>query len=369
MTKKLLIFIPSIEDGGVEKNLFLVSNYLQANNYSVEILTCNNDKSSNFIKGIKFIGSKNSFWQTKGRKVKYIVCLVILFFNLLSRSSKPLIFAFQANIYAILIAKIFNIKIITRSNSAPQGWSQNFIKNKIYEYIINLADDVMVNSLDFKKIFKKKFNVNTKCIYNPFDKNFIKRKLSKKDKKIEFFKKNYINVISIGRLTDQKDHLTSVKAIKILKPNLKLKMIIIGKGINKSLLENFIQDHKLDNKIKLIGYKKNPYPYLKKSDIVLLSSKYEGLPNVLLEAQFLKKYIISTDCPTGPREILLNGKAGDLVNIGDYKKIAYLINTYKKRKKSINYKIKIGYNNFYRFDYDLNCKKYLDFVNKNFNSN
>ena len=146
-------------------------------------------------------------------------------------------------------------------------------------------------------------------------------------------------------------------------------MIIIGKGINKSLLENFIQDHKLDNKIKLIGYKKNPYPYLKKSDIVLLSSKYEGLPNVLLEAQFLKKYIISTDCPTGPREILLNGKAGDLVNIGDYKKIAYLINTYKKRKKSINYKIKIGYNNFYRFDYDLNCKKYLDFVNKNFNSN
>ena len=184
MTKKLLIFIPSIEDGGVEKNLFLVSNYLQANNYSVEILTCNNDKSSNFIKGIKFIGSKNSFWQTKGRKVKYIVCLVILFFNLLSRSSKPLIFAFQANIYAILIAKIFNIKIITRSNSAPQGWSQNFIKNKIYEYIINLADDVMVNSLDFKKIFKKKFNVNTKCIYNPFDKNFIKKKLSKKDKKI-----------------------------------------------------------------------------------------------------------------------------------------------------------------------------------------
>ena len=73
------------------------------------------------------------------------------------------------------------------------------------------------------------------------------------------------------------------------------------------------------------------------------------LNSLRILTQFLKKYIISTDCPTGPREILLNGKAGDLVNIGDYKKIAYLINTYKKRKKSINYKIKIGYNNFYRF--------------------
>ncbi len=366
MTKKLLIFIPSIEDGGVEKNLFLVCNYLQSNGCSVEILTCNKDKSSHFAKGIKFIGSRSTFLQTKSRKIKYLVCLIILFFNLLSRSSKPLIFAFQANIYAILIAKIFSTRIITRSNSAPQGWSQNLIKNKLYKLIINLADDVMVNSLEFKRIFKKRFSVNPECIYNPFDKNFIKKKLLDKKKKISFFKKNYINIISIGRLVDQKDHLTSLKAIEILKPNLKLKMIIIGKGVNKTLLQKYIEDYKLNDKVKLIGYKKNPYPYLKKSDIVLLSSKYEGLPNVLLEAQFLKKYIISSDCPTGPREILMNGNAGDLVKIGDYKKIAYLINNYKKRKKTINRKIRIGHNNFYRFDFDLNCKKYLNFVNKNF---
>ena len=142
-------------------------------------------------------------------------------------------------------------------------------------------------------------------------------------------------------------------------------MIIIGKGKNKFLLEKYININKLNHKVKLIGYKKNPYPYIKKSNIVLLSSKYEGLPNILLEAQFLKKYIISTNCPTGPREILLNGRAGDLVEIGDYKKIAQLINIYKKQKKIINKKIKIGYNNFDRFDYQLNCKKYLNFIEKN----
>ena len=78
MKKKIIIFIPSIEDGGVEKNLFVVSNYLQKNNFSVEILTCNNEKSKKFTKGIKLIGSKDSFWQQRSRKIKYLICLKIL---------------------------------------------------------------------------------------------------------------------------------------------------------------------------------------------------------------------------------------------------------------------------------------------------
>ena len=89
------------------------------------------------------------------------------------------------------------------------------------------------------------------------------------------------------------------------------------------------------------------------------------MPNILLEAQYLKKYIISTNCPTGPKEILLNGKAGDLITIGDFKKLSFLISSFYKRKKIINKKINTGKKNFYRFDYNLNCKKYLDFVNKN----
>ena len=365
MKKKIIIFIPSIEDGGVEKNLFVVSNYLNSNNFSVEILTCNYDKSKNFNKGIKFIGKKNSLWQNKSRKIKYIICLKNLFLNLINRKEKPLIFAFQANIYAIIIAKLFNAKIITRSNSAPSGWSKNFIKNKFYKMMIKLADDVMVNSLDFKKSFKKRFNIETKCIYNPFDKDFIKRNLKKKVNEKFFFKKNYLNIISVGRLTDQKDHLTLLKAVNSLNHNFKIRLVIIGKGTMKRKLQKYINEKKLKNKVKLIGYLKNPFPYILKSKILILTSKFEGLPNILLEAQYLKKYIISTNCPTGPKEILLNGKAGDLIKIGDYKKLAYLINNIHKRKKIISNKIKVGVKNFYRFDYNLNCKKYLEFVNKN----
>ena len=118
--------------------------------------------------------------------------------------------------------------------------------------------------------------------------------------------------------------------------------------------------------MKLIGYKKQPYSYIQKSDIFVLTSKYEGLPNVLLEAQYLKKYIISTNCPTGPSEILLNGRAGDLFDVGDYRKLASVINKYKLNKKNISIKIKTGLKNFRRFDYFENCNKYYNFVSENF---
>ena len=93
---------------------------------------------------------------------------MFLFINLFKKRSNKLIFAFQANIYAILIAKILCTKIIVRANSAPSGWSHNIIKKNLYSIIINLADDVMVNSNDFRREFDKKFKIKSKCIYNPF---------------------------------------------------------------------------------------------------------------------------------------------------------------------------------------------------------
>tara|TARA_B100000787_G_scaffold157356_1_gene134071 strand:+ start:196 stop:1278 length:1083 start_codon:yes stop_codon:yes gene_type:complete len=356
--KKIIIFIPSIENGGVEKNLFIVSNYLKKNGTAIEILTCNRDMSKKFLRGVKFIGTKSNFWFNKSRSIKYVSCLFILFFNLLFRKDKPLVFAFQANIYAIFIAKILNTKIITRSNSAPAGWSKNPIKLIIYKFLINLADDVMVNSLEFKRNFERKFKIKVKCIYNPFDKSLIKKKI----KKDINFKKGFLNIVSVGRLTDQKDHLTLLKAINLIKKNLKVQFFIIGNGPTEIMIKNFIKKNKLQDKVKLLGYLSNPYPYINKSDIVVLTSRFEGLPNVLLEAQYLKKYIISTNCPTGPKEILLNGRAGDLIKMGDYRKLSSLINNYYNRKKVIINMINTGTKYFNRFDYHVNCKKYLDFI-------
>ena len=167
-------------------------------------------------------------------------------------------------------------------------------------------------------------------------------------------------------MTDQKDQLLILKAFKDLKKKINYKLIILGKGKNKKILQNYIDQNQLKKNIKLIGYKNNPYPYLLLSDIFVLSSKFEGLPNVLLESQYLKKIIISTNCPTGPREILLNGKAGFLFNVGNVKelqkKIYYVTN--KKNSKNINKKIRLGYLSMDRFNYSKNMKLYLKEVKK-----
>jgi len=362
--KKVIIFHPSLEDGGVEKNLYLISKYLKDKGVVVEILTCNYDKKKKFNERINFIGTKSVFFQNKNRILKYLICSIILFFNLFLKKNKPLIFAFQANICAIIIAKILNAKVITRSNSAPSGWSKNIFKKNIYKFFINLADDVVVNSIEFKKSFEKEFNKKALFIYNPFDKNFVNSKL-KENHKIKFFKNNFLKIISIGRLTDQKDHLTLLKSIQLLDSNFKVRLIIAGKGKKYLLLKNFILKKKLQNKVKLFGYLKNPYHYIKHANIVVLTSKFEGLPNILLEAQYLNKYIISTDCPTGPKEILLNGKAGDLINIGDYKSLSNLIINYRLNKKKIIKKINEGSKYFDRFDYRINCEKYFNLIKKN----
>ena len=160
--------------------------------------------------------------------------------------------------------------------------------------------------------------------------------------------------------------MTLLKAIKLINFDLNPELIIIGKGNEFRNLKNFIKDNNLNSKVKLLGYKHKPYNFIKNCDIFILTSTFEGLPNVLLEAQFLKKYIISSDCPTGPREILLNGKAGDLFRVGDYKMLARYINEYYSNKKKIIKKINYGCSKFYRFDYNLNCQKYYKFILENF---
>ena len=98
------------------------------------------------------------------------------------------------------------------------------------------------------------------------------------------------------------------------------------------------------------------------ADLFVLTSKFEGLPNVLLEALSLKKFVISTNCPTGPSEILLRGKAGYLFKIGNYKQLAKKILVHYKRQRRNKLMTKNGYLSLSRYDYKKNCEKYLNLI-------
>ena len=159
-------------------------------------------------------------------------------------------------------------------------------------------------------------------------------------------------------MVDQKNQITILKALNLIKNKLNFKMLFIGKGELKQFMLKYINENNLEKNIKIINYKKNPFPYIKQSDIFILSSKFEGLPNVLLEAIVLKKFVISTNCPTGPREILLDGKGGELFKINDYKKLSRLLINFNKKTKFVRKKIDLSFKNLDRYDYKKNLIKY-----------
>ena len=355
MNKNLIVFMPSIEGGGVEKNLFIISDFLTKKINDISLITISKSFKKKFNKKIKFISPKLSFWDSLGRRKKFIVSLFLLLIEIF-KDRNLTVFCFQGNIYCTLLCKLFGVKIIVRSNSAPDGWSQNILKFYCFKYIFKFADEIIVNSLDFKRKFKNRFNLKTLCIYNPLNKKEIITK-SKIKPKIKFSKKK-INFINVGRFTDQKDQITLLKAINLLRGKINFNLLIVGYGKQRNLLLKYINENNLQKKVKIVPYQTNPYNLIKSSDIFILTSLYEGLPNVLLEAQVLKKFIISSNCPTGPREILLNGKAGYLFKVKDYQILSKLILKILRNKKIMYKKIEIGYKNLDRFNFEINLNKY-----------
>ena len=360
--KNLIIFMPFIGIGGVEKNLFIVSNYLIKKVNNLSVCTSSNKYKKKFDKKIKFISPKKKVSENLNIRLKYILCLFLLF-KLFLKNKNFTVISFQANIYCILLCKLFNVQIIVRSNSSPSGWYHNNFKKFVYKKIISLADEVIVNSDDFKKEMEKKFSIKVNCIFNPLNINEIKKKASSIYKN-GFFKKKYLKIINVGRLTHQKDQITILKAINKLKNRIKIQLIIIGRGVEKENLLKFIKENDLTKTVQIKYPTNNVYGYLKSSDLFVLSSKYEGLPNVLLEAATLKKFIISSDCPTGPREILKNGSAGLLFKVGDVNDLEKKIFFFYKNKKKLNNRTNVLYQSLSKYDYKKNLERYWNVIKK-----
>lgn len=358
--KKVILFMPSIEGGGVEKNLFIVANYLVDKLKYLSVITASKKYKLKFNKNINLILPKFNFWEKTTRRIKYFVCFFLLILEI-KKKGEIIVFCFQANIYCIILCKLFNTRILVRSNSSPSGWSKNFVKKLIYKNILNLADKIMVNSLEFKKQLKNQFNLKSKCIYNPLNINEI-RKLSKVRISEKFFSGTCLKIINVGRFADQKDHLTLLKAINLLKDKIKIKLMIVGGGQNEKKIRNYIKLNNLSKIIKIKNFTENPFPLIQKADLFVLSSLYEGLPNVLLESLALKKFIISSDCPTGPSEILDNNKGGLLFQVSNYKDLANKILFFKSNKKKCIKKLKYACKRLDRFDYNKNLNKYYNLL-------
>ena len=124
-------------------------------------------------------------------------------------------------------------------------------------------------------------------------------------------------ILACGRLTRQKDFPTLIRAFAELRKTLNCRLIILGKGNARQQLSRLATDLGIIEDIEFPGFVDNPFVYMKKCSVFVLSSVWEGSPNVLIQALALGAPVVATDCLAGPREILADGKFGKLVNIGD----------------------------------------------------
>jgi len=132
-------------------------------------------------------------------------------------------------------------------------------------------------------------------------------------------------IIAVGRLTKAKDYPTFLRAFSLICKKRKAHLVILGEGEERKNLENLIHKLNLPENVAFLGFQKNPYKYMQKASVFVLSSKREGFPNVIVEAMTCGVPVISTNCQSGPNEIIKNGENGILVPVGDEKALAEAI--------------------------------------------
>ncbi|AKG22030.1 glycosyltransferase [Calothrix sp. 336/3] len=129
-------------------------------------------------------------------------------------------------------------------------------------------------------------------------------------------------ILGMGRLMPQKDFPTLIKAFHAVRQVQPARLVILGNGTERSPLNSLIQELDIAEDVELMNFQINPYPYMKKAAVFALSSAWEGCPNVLTEAMAVGTPVVSTNCPSGPAEILDKGKYGHLVPVGDHQAMA-----------------------------------------------
>ncbi|WP_175401881.1 glycosyltransferase [Veronia pacifica] len=303
------------EMGGVENvTLRLISGLLDISpNYNISVIGLRTDgvlfRQFDSVSNVTSLTGNNFFQQCKSLK-KNIDEIVpdIVFFTKggLSRFS----FLFGSNIKTYVVQ---HVPIALPRNRLHLNFLRRLFATFLYRTVTGVVcvSDGIKDDLIAKKVVPEE---RVTRIYNPV----LDDKLFKLSKEVSVEYSDYF--VCIGRLHFQKGYdflIEIVKYHKRFNPN--VKVVIIGDGPLRSCLEQKIKDFDLEDNILLHGEVPNPFPYIKNSKALLLPSRWEGLPTVLVEALALKKQVISFDCPYGPKELTCGGRYGFLVDSADYR--------------------------------------------------
>jgi len=336
--KKIVILINSLESGGAERVVINLLNDF-VNRYDCYLILIHQNIFYTLDSRVKILNLNE---QKNLSGIKKFLRLPILAYKLSKlikeyKFDQVISFLSRSNYINILSNILIKHKTIINERAMPSLQYEYGINGKINKILIKIlyprASLCLSNSYGNMMDLKNNFNVvKIEYIHNLFNIETIE-KLSKKD--IEFQKKRF-TFVTVGRLDSGKNHKLLIEAVKDFNADL----WIIGDGELKEGLQKYINELNLNDKVYLLGKKENPFSFLSKADCFVFSSNYEGFPNVLVEALACGLPIISTDCQSGPREILaptsnISFQLNDKIEFAEYGVLTPIKNV-EKLKEAMN---------------------------------
>jgi glycosyltransferase involved in cell wall biosynthesis len=308
--------------GGAERTILNIINNINKDLFDISL--CINDaKSSDYINLLKDV---KCYFLDEKKLSKRIFKLIILLRKL---RPKYIFTTIYYNNHELIIAKLLSFirtKIVIRESTNRSESDKGFLIRTILSYllykfsykVIALSEGVKYDLIKYLKVNEKKIKV----IYNPVNVSFID---SLANEKVNDFTFKKPTIISVGRLISAKNYPMLLNAMKLLLNKIDVDLIILGKGYLHQNLIDYALNLGIENNVHFLGFKENPYKYIKSSDVFVLTSNYEGFAHVITEALALKIPVVSTDCNYGPKEILLDGKYGSIVKKNDHILLAEII--------------------------------------------
>jgi glycosyltransferase involved in cell wall biosynthesis len=371
---KVFFFVPSLAGGGAERVMVDMLRYIDKRKIEPVLLLLYPYEDSPYREDLPddidviVVGRKSDSLFDKIRQIAAFLKTVF--------EEKPqliLSMLTHANIMAILSGMLFKKRVIvcehntlgkvvrTKEGKNILGFPVSPMVKILYRYagrIITVSNGIRENLIEEFHSPSDKI----KIIYNPVDMPRI-AKLSEAQPEHPFLRSSVPVIISIGRLVPQKGFDILIKAFGRVVSETDARLIIMGEGPERGPLEKITGDLGLSDRVSFIGFQHNPYAFLARADLYVLSSRYEGLPVSLLEAMACGVPVIAADCQSGPCEILRNGEHGILVPVGDVEGLSEAILRLLRNRELRETLSKSGMQRINDFSAEKVVKEYEDTIN------
>lgn len=318
--RKIAFFLPNLYGGGAERVAINLLKGMVKTNISLDLVLAEADGP--------YLNHVPDKVQVINFKANRVIKAILPLSNYL-RTNQPSILVSHmshANLIALLArslagtkTKLVLVEHDTLSASRPQLKRAKLIPPLLKwlypnaEAIVGVSQGVSEDLQKYLDLPKEKIHV----IYNPVVDDELLTKAQHPVNHPWFQPDSPPVFLAVGRLTEQKDFSTLLDAFALVKKQRSARLIILGEGESRTQLQTKIDDLQITEDVSLPGFVENPYSYMSRANAFVLSSRWEGLGNVLIEAMACGCPVIATDCPSGPREILADGKYGFLTPVGD----------------------------------------------------